>query len=128
MEKLYHHRKIIKVPIYNDKVAIVFSNDKDTVQKYIKPDLGELYAYTVFGNLGEHKCTFLILNFDYDFCKITHGVIAHECLHVVSEILSSSGVKFDPDNEEPFTYLLEYITNEVYKYMSKKGFKVNYKR
>lgn len=41
------------------------------------------------------------------------GVISHECAHMVFRIFGSRGVIATPDNDEHFTYLLEWLVNQV---------------
>jgi hypothetical protein len=47
--------------------------------------------------------------------KITPGTIAHECLHATFAILESKGIKYNRKSEEAFTYLLDYLVDEVTK-------------
>lgn len=37
------------------------------------------------------------------------GHLAHEVFHLVGFILNDRGVKYDPDNDEPFAYLIEHL-------------------
>lgn len=42
------------------------------------------------------------------------GVAAHECLHATMRILSFIGIPcFENESNEPYTYLLEYILEQV---------------
>lgn len=41
------------------------------------------------------------------------GWLAHECLHIVAEILRNVGVKFSGDSEEVYSYLIEWIMKEL---------------
>lgn len=45
--------------------------------------------------------------------------LAHECMHVVLNIFRVKGVSVDLENQEPTTYLMGYITGEVYKAFNK---------
>ena len=41
------------------------------------------------------------------------GAIVHEICHTAIYILNDRGVKLDPNNDEPITYLVEHITNKI---------------
>lgn len=43
------------------------------------------------------------------------AVLAHELLHLTGFILSDRSVKYDVDNDEPFTYFIQYLTQEILK-------------
>lgn len=46
----------------------------------------------------------------------THGVIAHEAFHATAYIMNRIGMKFKIGvSDEAYTYLMEYIINEIYK-------------
>lgn len=59
------------------------------------------------------QCGFIIvLNFDNKHREMTHGVIAHEALHIVQYIAEERG--FDLTGEAA-TYLLEWVTDRVHE-------------
>lgn len=41
--------------------------------------------------------------------------ISHEVFHLAGFILTDRGVKYDPDNDEPFAYLIEHLVKVVIK-------------
>lgn len=41
------------------------------------------------------------------------AVVVHECAHASFDVLRLSSVKFDPDNQEPYAYHLEWLFKEV---------------
>lgn len=47
--------------------------------------------------------------------EITHALIAHEIVHLVSAICEFVHMKFDFDNDEPVAYLTGWLSNEIYK-------------
>lgn len=44
------------------------------------------------------------------------GVLSHECFHVVHNIMQRAGVWLTDSSEEAYTYLLQYIINEIGKF------------
>ncbi len=42
-------------------------------------------------------------------------VIAHECLHAIGLMYAHVGVKYDPENDEPFTYMQGVLIEECLK-------------
>lgn len=53
------------------------------------------------------------------------SVIAHEALHVVSDILDVMHIKYDPYNDEPYAYLMEEIVKYCMNYVGHLKFKFN---
>lgn len=47
--------------------------------------------------------------------KITHGIIAHECLHAVNKIFLLIGQKLDLENDEFEAYLLGWMVDLVHR-------------
>lgn len=41
------------------------------------------------------------------------GWWAHSCMHIASEVLSNIGMKFSPDSEECYAYLLEWLMTQI---------------
>lgn len=52
--------------------------------------------------------------------KVSVNVIAHEALHISRMILTSRGVLFDPNNDEPYAYLVGWVAGVAYKSIPKK--------
>lgn len=45
--------------------------------------------------------------------EITHGIIAHECMHAVFSIMDRKGISYCIQSEEAFTYVLGYLVDKV---------------
>ena len=43
----------------------------------------------------------------------SHGVLSHEIFHVAYQILCSVGIKLTDSSEEAFSYLIQYLTQEI---------------
>ncbi len=113
-----HFVKKIYIPIYQKHLTIVLSEDVDKCNK-----LGYNGSDYIQSNWA-HVLTdcypiVLVLNFWDKTDKITHGLIAHECTHVTDEIFKL--IKQEREyHSEPYCYLLQYIIDEVYKFMNDK--------
>lgn len=121
MTNLYTHIKTIQVPIWDTKIQIVLSNDTEKIEKKfpeIKWDY--LYARSIHGALNGFTCFFIVLNLHNEYKKIRHGIIAHEALHITNYIMELCSVDGDLNNDEPLTYTLSWITDQVYKFLQQK--------
>jgi hypothetical protein len=47
--------------------------------------------------------------------KLTVDTIAHEALHISRMILHNRGVDFDPENDEPYAYMVGWVSDVIYK-------------
>lgn len=50
---------------------------------------------------------------------ISEGNIAHEAAHAAVIICDELGIKIDINNDEPFCYLIGFITSEIRKFLNK---------
>lgn len=46
---------------------------------------------------------------------LNHGIVAHECKHVVNTAFRMIGAQIDIDNDEMECYFLTWVVNQVYK-------------
>ena len=119
-KKEYLTKKIINIPIYEGKLIFVLSNSRELLRKKLNlhiPEDDGLYAWAFDGYYKTENAHFIVLNPDFPYKQITHGVIAHECLHVANYIANYKGIKLDPNNDEPMTYLIGWITDQIYKFL-----------
>lgn len=121
----YLHITSKKVPLYGGLIVIVLTNSNKKLGKYVymKPK-EEHFAFCVPGNYRNQGAFYCVLNFNNKDGKISHGVIAHEAVHLANFILKDAGVRCDYNNDEPLTYLVQWITNRIYSFINKKGFKI----
>lgn len=56
--------------------------------------------------------------------KININVISHEALHITRMILDSRGVIFDPNNDEPYTYMQGWVTEAICRGLPKNIIKI----
>ena len=121
-------RKSIKIPIYVGRFDIVIT---DSVTEYKKVYTDNHLSHDIYGHSIQtrtHKSDktvwAMVLNFNSDV-PITHGVIAHEALHVTAFILDWVNQDFDHNNHECFRYLIQWVTDEVYKFLDHHNLQVS---
>lgn len=111
------------MPLYPYTFQIVITNDNDKLDK-ILTGFDDVYATSCDWKHKGKRCFSIVLNFNNKKTKLTHGVIAHESVHIANYTFDSIGAKQDFNNDEPYAYLVGWVTDEVYKFMNKKGFKI----
>lgn len=60
----------------------------------------------------------------FDLNNFTINSMVHEIGHAVGSILSSRGVVYNCENDEPFTYLQGYIAGKIFKKVLKLNCKI----
>lgn len=122
MPKKYFQLKDIDIPLYKGVFVPVITNDRKKLSKLLPDfDFELLFAHALFENRKEREGYYLVLNFNNQDGKITHGVIAHEAIHIV-DMLSANRGFLEVGADEPRGYLMEWLTNEVYKFINEVGF------
>jgi len=126
MSKTYHYTKVSSIPIYHGVFIWMLSNDNKKIEKRIKNFDEEPFAHCLELSWSNKYGVCILLNFNNNYgAKISYGTIAHEAVHAASFILDSRGVVPDFNNDEPQAYLVEYIVNEIIKFVKAKGFKID---
>ena len=101
----------------------------DTVRKYFNStrfdfDSCEIYAHTIRHYVHidglDRNCIYVLFNTKDKFHPVTVGAIAHEAIHVVDYIFGIIGAAHDPENPEPFTYLVDYIADLIADFLKKR--------
>jgi hypothetical protein len=125
----YIYIKEKEIPLYRGKLVIVLTNSVSEVKK-INPTYSHdfVYASTFFGNWKGMQGFFVIFNFDHKNYAVYNGTITHEALHCANFIGEARGIVNDGVNDEPFAYLAEWITDEIYKFINKYNVKVMLKK
>lgn len=124
MDSKYLYKKEIEIPLYRGILIIILTNDKEKILKYL-PDFKEerVYAHCWLKEWHNKQGYVIVLNFDNDFRKINNGTISHEALHACHFIADYVGIRPDFDNDEVLAYLIDWITDEIYKMLKKYNFK-----
>lgn len=116
----YLHKSDIEIPLYRGKLIVILTNDIDKLKEIIPDFRGEtIYGHAYCGGYKESSGYFVVLNFNNPIKKITHGVITHESIHITSFLAEHVGFVPDFENDEPITYLAEWVTDEIYKLIKK---------
>jgi len=117
--------KSLNIPLYRGKFIVVITKSPAKIKKYI-PDFDDenIYAHSYYANYKKKQGFYIILNFKSQFGKVNHGTIAHEAVHTAHFIMKSRGIIEGFDNDEAEAYLVEWITDQVYKFIKKIKYKV----
>lgn len=79
---------------------------KKTIEEYSTSDGLTVYC--------DHR---LLIHYNEYF---EFGTIMHECYHGANNIWNCIGAKHDTDNDEPFAYLLSFLTEESRKFLAER--------
>lgn len=113
----------IKIPIYFGNLIIIFTKDVKKVDEKYKLGLnGEDYPAFVKGNNNKKGVSRYYIVFDINY--IDHETIAHEVTHCANWIFYDRKIKQDFLNDEPYAYLVGWVTDQIYKAADKKSVKV----
>lgn len=124
MEDRYFYIKVVNIPIYKGNLVMILSNDKDKISKLDKGWTKEdIYAHAIHGEYKNFEAFYIVLDIK-NSSKITNGVIAHEAFHVAEFIAESRGFIPDFENNESVAYILEWVTDQIHKFIIEKGFKI----
>lgn len=116
ISKPIFQENIIDIPLYPCKLGILICDDIEKINSI----LGTEYEEIKTGLATAHDLTFYItLNPNNPEFKLTHGVIAHEALHIVNLIFDRLDVFYSFDNDEHAAYLLMWIVDVVHEYYEK---------
>ena len=119
----------IFVPIYEAMVIVSYNTSQDTLIKALKKDevcdekdilmfelAKEEYAPTPKGAITiEMGSVFIVDISKHDNIYSLHNAIAHELFHVVHLLLEQKGFKLTDESQEAYSYLIGYLTEEIYR-------------
>lgn len=114
-----HHEKEIQIPIYGGKLMIHITNSKKVASKIAGQKQYDVFAFHIRNN---HEHYHIVLNPEHPKAEITYGVIAHECTHAALTLFKSRGIHPDVENQEPLAYMIEWLVDQVVKFMHEKGY------
>lgn len=119
------YKNIHRLPIYNSFLfQIIVSDDVEKINKMTNSNDKYYYAcciktkHNIKNGISEKGIT-IVLNPHYTNCKITAGIIAHECIHVKNMIFETIGYKPKTNNDEAEAYFIEYLVNKVTDFYNK---------
>ena len=50
----------------------------------------------------------------------SYGLISHEVFHAVTYLMDRIGVTLSPSSDEAYAYAVQYLTNEIYSFITPK--------
>lgn len=108
-------KDIKKVPIYGGYFITIITDDVEKLNKDIKSSssIDDVGAHTIFGAYKGIQAFILIFNPNHPHMGISNGVIAHEALHAVNFLAENRGFIPDFSNDEPLTYLIQWMVDNV---------------
>ena len=110
-----------RVPLYDSlELALVVADDlmvgAREVASWINPeDHGIEESDVCLANTDDHG-KFVII---FKRGELTHDAIGHEIAHCAGYMMKFLGIKYDPDNDEPFAYLIGWLSDFVYRNIPK---------
>lgn len=105
--------------IYPFDLIVFFGGTYTEIEVYLKDVLPE-YIHTEINTLDRNSSGRTVMFSSGQTViklknKPTHGVIAHEIFHAVEFLFNRLGSKLTLSSDEAYAYMIEYITNEIYK-------------
>lgn len=119
-----------KIPIYRGYFGVVITFGKDNIKNYFSFERdGDIeFAHTFLCGKKiknmEWTAYVCVFNSKNTHSNITHGTIAHECLHACSMLLDRRGMMHNGETEEAYAYLIDWMVDWVYKLFKKHKIKI----
>ncbi len=120
----------IKINTFGNYVDVYFTHSVYSVVNKLMP--GELteeeassYDAGFFTRPKKKGVSEFFMVFQID--SMSANAVVHECMHLTSAIMEYHGVKHDPNNDEPFCYLIGFIVGKIHERATKLGFKIKNK-
>lgn len=107
--------KNIDIPIYRGRLILIQKKKLENISKEYKPDfdLHGFEACVVCKNEKNGYRNFIML-----FEKPTNSrIIAHESLHILSELFKHRGIDISYTNDEHGAYFLGWVVEQCHKYL-----------
>lgn len=118
---MYNEKKI-KIPIYQGDFYIINTNDTAELNRRHDLIIDEIFAHSFLSTPlidGIYLETYYAI-FDFsrpDGCKPEIDDLAHEAFHLTGMVMNQKDIKYDPDNDEPFAYLVGWFMRELVEYL-----------
>jgi len=125
-------KKEINIPIYGGYLIIMITDKKTNISDHYD-DLGEEneidYGHCAKVNSIQNKKStrsyLVAFNIKNEYAKITNGVISHEAFHATDMILNYSGLELVDQSCEAYSYLLQWIINNIYQFFNEKEIEIS---
>lgn len=99
----------VHIELYDKYFYVAFGREEHDKLQGLSRDYDSFQACTYLMEDGTKFLFFKKPSNEY----FLNGIVAHEVLHWMFEIMKSNGLKFTHDNQEATTYLLEYAINKT---------------
>jgi len=100
----------VLIPIYQEHLTIVFTDDFNTAYKKYNLDGYDPDVEYDGGVWISDSIHYLML----DGSNMCAGTVAHEAKHIVNNLFSRVGIELDYDNDEAECYLLGWLVDVIY--------------
>lgn len=112
------------VPIYNISVSVHMTDDLNAARSAMDKTLGTWESDPDISALCAWNWPRAALFFSRT--EVNHGEIGHEVFHLACRIMESIDAECECDtSEEPYAYLIDWLTTRVYAAFAANGVKVN---
>jgi hypothetical protein len=111
--------KIIPIDVYGHDILISIGQKDDDLYEELKENISkkdfDKYMSKQKSIATTHKLRTgtILIRFKDDIDN--PGIVAHEAFHAVVFLFKKIGIQFSYESEEAYTYLLEYLVNEILK-------------
>lgn len=120
-------KKRLKMPLFQSNFELVISDYDDNLANHLnypQSELGNPFASVFNWEAHDNSSQMIYVVFNKKWeGQITLGVIAHESSHAISYAFHRKGINTDP-NSETFCYSIEWLVDEIYKFLNKNNFKL----
>ena len=111
--------KIIPIEIYGHDIAVSIGQSDEDLYEELKENISEKEFKKYMTNqkaiATTHKLSTgaIAIRFKDNIDNV--GIVAHESFHAVVFLFKKIGIEFCYESEEAYTYLLEYLINQILK-------------
>lgn len=116
----------IKDEIYHGNIILILAS-REEISKVVKsrwiyeyvPELHhDAESFDIQGKKSGF-ISYIIWMKSFDWTLDDQSTLVHEIFHTVSRILTDRGVKFDPENTEPFVYYFDWVFGKLWNELKK---------
>lgn len=115
-------KKTIKIPIYFGDLVLCTTDDFDKIGKEYNLVFPVGRDAFIFDDHDEDGYTRYFVVFNDKSVPFKH--IAHESLHIVTHIFKDRFITIDCHNDEPATYLLGWVVDQIVKFLKSNKVKI----
>lgn len=108
----------VKDPMYKEEILLCLNPDHSQVQRWVKRKFGaeiEFHPFlsgyfTTLENPHDGLLIRLVWMPRFEWYNEQISTLVHELFHLVMRVLEDRGIRYSPENQEPFAYYLGAIT------------------